>query len=173
MHDARNLTRLQVVEQQAVVVIERIGLCAHGLASQGSHECNAAAAQLTDDIRRIKRYGRSCLEEVGTDDGDIQLTEQFVHAGYAVIELVVTQTNGIVVHVAEDVNDVLSLGNGTCRAALQEVATADKSHGLAVVRSEDLADASQTGVVVNVAMHVVFVKHHDRLLLLGNGIQVA
>ena len=76
----------------------------------------------------------------------------------------VTQRHGIVVHPLHDVDDVLSLRNGTRRVTLQEVTHADGS-GIRRIRLVDgVAQTSYLLVAVNAAMHVILVQNHDTLL---------
>ena len=85
----------------------------------------------------------------------------------------VAQTDGIVIHVAEDINDILALGDRTGHASLEEVATTNEGNTSCVGGSDGIAQASQTGIAVDGTVHIILIEHHNTLLLLAHGIQIA
>ena len=126
----------QVIEQDAVGVVERVALENHRLRCTSADVCHPLVAILVNDVRGIERPGLARLEEVGAHDGRPYHSEQLLHAGHAVVELMVAQCQRMIVHQAHNVGNVLSLRDGTRGVALQEVATADDS-GKGRVRAVD------------------------------------
>ncbi len=156
--------RLEVVEQDAVGVVEGIALEDHRFGRAGSDEGNLLVAILMDDIRCIVRFGGAGIEEIDARHGSTNLFQQLTHAGHAIIELMVAQRQGVVVHQVHDVGNILSLRDGSGGVALQEVAHAD-STGIGRIRTVD--GVTQSGhclVAVDAAMDVILVEYHDALL---------
>ena len=158
--------RLQVVEQDAVGVVERVALEDHRLWGDGSDVGHLLVAILADDVGGVDGLWLSCLVEVGTDHGGASLLEQGAHTGHAVVELVVAKRQRVVVHQSQDVGDVLSFGDGARGVALQEVATADGS-GVGRVRLVDgVAQPCYLRIAVDAAVGVVLIEDYDALGLL-------
>ena len=159
--------RLQVVEQDTVGIIERITLKDHRLRRTGPDVGYTFVAILPDDVGRIDGLWLTGLEQVGTDHGGTYLRQQFLHTGHAIVELVIAYRQGVIVHVAHDVGDILSLGDGTRGVALQEVSTTDGCRIGRVRTIDRIAQPSHLRIAVDAAMHVVLIEDHDALLSLN------
>ena len=85
----------------------------------------------------------------------------------------VAQTNGIIVHLTEDINDILSLGDRTGHATLKKVATTNEGNTCRVTGNNRIAEASQSSITINGTVHIILIKHHNALLLLAHRIQIA
>ena len=76
----------------------------------------------------------------------------------------VAQGEGMIVHEAQDVGDVLAFRDGTSGVSLQEVTAADGS-GIGCIRAVDgIAQTCYLGIAVDAAMGIVLVEDHDTLL---------
>ena len=155
--------RLQVVEQDAVGVVEGIALEDHRLWGAGADKGHLLVAILMDDVGGIDRILLTCLIEIGTDDGGVDLLEQLPQARHAIVELVVAQREGVVVHQFHDVGDVLALRDGSRGVALQEVATTDETHIGGILELDGVAQAGHLRIAVDAAMHIVLVEDHNAL----------
>ena len=71
-----------------------------------------------DDVRGIDGRLLTCLKEIGTDNGGINLHEQLSQTRHTIVELVVAQREGVVVHQFHDIGDVLAFGDGSRGVAL-------------------------------------------------------
>ena len=80
---------LQIVEQHAVGIVERIALEDHCLGGAGSDVGHLLMTIFTNDIGGKHGVVLPGLVEIGTDHGDTRLLQQLQHAGYAIVELVV------------------------------------------------------------------------------------
>ena len=116
---------LQVVKQDAVGVVEGVAFKDHRLRGAGANKGHLLIAILMDDVGGINGMLFTCLMEIGTDDGGVNLLEQLPQTRHAIVELVVAKCDGVVVHQFHDVCDVLAFGDGSRGVALQEVTTTD------------------------------------------------
>ena len=117
-----------------------------------------------DDIRCKHRRRLTCLIEVGTDYRGIDLFEQLHHTGHTIVKLMVTQCDGMIVHVAHDVNDILSLRDGTSGVTLQEVTHTDSTHIGRISAVNGIAQSSHLRISVDAAMRIILIKDYDTLL---------
>ena len=117
-----------------------------------------------DDIRRKHRSRLACLIEVGTDYRRIDLFEQLHHTGHTVVELVVTQRDGVIIHVAHDVDDILSLRDGASGVTLQEVTDADSTNVSRVCTDDGITQSGHLRISVDATMRIVLIKDYNTLL---------
>ena len=155
--------RLQVVEQDAVGIVERVALEDHRLRRAGSDEGHLLVAILMDDVGGVDGIGIASLIEVGTDHRRSHLFQQCPHAWHTVIELMVAQREGVIVHEAHDVGNILAFGDGARSVALQEVTHADSSSVGRIRAVDGIAQTGHLRIAVDAAMYVVLVKNHNAL----------
>ena len=156
--------RLQVVKLDAVGIVEGVALEDHRLRSAGADKGHLLVAILMDDVGGIDGILLTCLKEIGTDNGGVNLLEQLPQTRHAIVELVVAQRDGVVVHQFHDVGDVLALGDGARGVALQEVATTDGTDIGRILRRDGIAQTSHLRIAVDAAMYVVLIEDHNALL---------
>ena len=148
---------LQVVHQHAVGVVERVALENHRLRRRGTHIGHFLRAILPDDVGCKQRLLCTGFIQVGTHHRHIYLLQQLTHASHAVVELVVAQRQGVVIHQPHDVGYVLAFRDSASRVTLQEVATADGS-GVGRVRGVDgIAQARHLRVAVDAAVGIILI----------------
>ena len=76
----------------------------------------------------------------------------------------VAQGEGMIVHEAQDIGDVLAFRDGASGVSLQEVTAADGS-GIGCVRAVDgIAQACHLGIAVDTAVGIVLVEDHNTFL---------
>ena len=81
---------------------------------------------------------------------------------HGVVKLMVTERDGIVVHGAHYIRDVLATGNGTCCTALYVVSTADHCHESGI--GYRITQACQFLVSVNGAVYIVLIENDNAFL---------
>lgn len=156
--------RLQVIEQDTIGIVEGVTLEDHRLRGAGAHKGHLLVTILMDDVRGIDGRLLTCLKEIGTDNGGINLHEQLSQTRHTIVELVVAQREGVVVHQFHDIGDVLAFGDGSRGVALQEVATTDSTDIGRILGLDGVTQTSHLRIAVDTAMYVVLVKNHNALL---------
>ena len=156
--------RLQVIEQDAVGIVEGIALEDHRLRRTGTDIGHLLIAILMDDVGCEHRMLLASLIEIGTYDRRSYLFEQCSHAGHTVVELMVAKGESVVIHQSQDVGDVLTLGDGSRGVALQEVATADGCCIGRIRLVDGIAQSCHLRIAVDAAMGVVLIEDYDTLL---------
>ena len=156
--------RLQVIEQDTIGIVEGVTLEDHRLRGAGAHKGHLLVTILMDDVRGIDGRLLTCLKEIGTDNGGINLHEQLSQTRHTIVELVVAQREGVVVHQFHDIGDVLAFGDGSRGVALQEVATTDSTDIGRILGLDGVTQTSHLRIAVDTAMYVVLVENHNALL---------
>ena len=162
--------RPQVVFQSTVRIVERIALQQHRLGCRSSNKGYLLVAILLDNVRHVGQLLVAKIIQIATHNGSAQLLQQHLHTRNAIVELMVAQRHGIVVHQLHDVDDVLSLRNGTRRVALQEITHTDGTSVCRIRLVDGIAQSGHLLIAVNAAVHVILVQNHNALLS-PNGLQ--
>ena len=164
LHQCVERLGLQVVEQDAVGVVERIAFEDHRLRCAGTYIGYLLVTVLVDNVRRIHGFWLSCLVEIDAGHRGTRILQQLPHARHTVVKLMVAQCQRMIVHEAQDVCDVLSLRDGASGIALQEVTTADGSCIGSIRAVNGVAQSCHLRVAVDSAMRIVLIENHDALL---------
>ena len=156
--------RLQVIEQDAVGIIERITFKNHRLRSTDPNVGHSLIAVLMNHIGGKDGVWFSCFVEIDTGHRRTHLLQQLSHTGHSIVKLMVAQRESVVVHKSHDISDILSLRDGTRGVTLQIVTTTHHSSIGRIRTVDSITQTSHLRIAVNTAMHIVLVKNHDALL---------
>ena len=81
----------------------------------------------------------------------------------------VAESNGLIAHLAHDVDDVLAPGDGPRSASLKEVTAADDTDEGRIAALDGITKACQMGIAVDAAVDIVLIEDYDTLGLLPHG----
>ena len=102
---------------------------------------------------------------------DGNLAQQLEHALHTVVELMIAQRDGIVIHRTHHIHHILTFGDGAYSLTLHIVTIRHEKHIGCI--SNSIAQTSQLGITIDRTVDIVFVKHHDATLFALLSVNIA